>query len=387
VQSGRQPFLMPKFGLTMTEGVVSEWLRQPGAEFRRGDVLAVIETDKVANEVEAPADGHLAEVVVAAGDAAAVGDVIAYLHLGAAAGSASAAGRVLATPLARRLARQRGLDLARVTGSGPRGRIKSADLPPAGTQEKDGAALPIAAEPARAAHEPKPAAIREHATARRLTAAKRDVPHFYLATEIAIDRLLDLRIELRGVIDADVSLSHWLLLALARSLVDLPDSNAIWTDERGLVRLAGVDVGIAVATDHGLRAPVLRNLGTASLTQISRGASALVARARQGALVAADMGGGAASLSNAGMHDVTWMTSIINPGQSLILGVGSVREAFRPDERRQPVLRRELGVVMSCDHRVHDGVSGLRLLNRFKDYLERPLRLLQWMGDDAWISS
>jgi pyruvate dehydrogenase E2 component (dihydrolipoamide acetyltransferase) len=134
---------------------------------------------------------------------------------------------------------------------------------------------------------------------------------------------------------------------------------------------------MAVETDKGLFVPVVRDAGTMSLDEVAAQARALVAKTRAGNLAAADMEGGAVAVSNAGMHDVTWLTPIINPGQSAIIGVGSVREVFRPDSAGAPELRREMGLVFSGDHRVHTGVEGLEFLNRVKAYLENPLRLLR----------
>ncbi len=381
--------VMPKLGLTMTEGLIQEWIAKPGAAFKAGSVLLVVETEKIANEVEAVADGVLDAVLIAAGETVACGAAIAKWT------PAGPGQRIIATPYARKLARSLNVELASVTGSGPRGRIKGPDVqaarakPPVASVTPSGAALQTeahAAVPASVITSPtlvlapssatrRPATAFEKTTAERLTAAKQ-VPHFYLATEIEISALELLRGQLNRVGNRPkVSVTHLLLAALARSLNDLPQANQVW-DRGEVVGFATVDIGVAVSTERGLLAPMLRDLSHARVYEIAERAQALVERARANKLRAEDFGGGATSVSNAGMHDVTHMTSIISPGHSSIFGVGSVREVFRPGAKGEPLLKRELGIVLSCDHRILDGVSGLSLLNRFKSYLENPLQIL-----------
>lgn len=405
--------VMPKLGLTMTEGLIQEWVAKPGAAFKAGNVLLVVETEKIANEVEAVADGVLDAVLVAAGETVPCGAAIAkwtpsggYVApapaqasesfpdevsqirppppLASAPAAAKRAGaRIISTPYARKLARSLNVDLASVTGSGPRGRIKGPDVQAASTQ------APAQAQP-QAAHSPavspilvsapsgatrRPATAFEKTTAERLTAAKQ-VPHFYLATEIEVSELEALRTQLNRMANRPkVSVTHLLLAALARTLSDLPEANQVW-DRGEIVRFATVDIGVAVSTERGLLAPMLRDLGNARVHDIAERTRALVERARANKLRAEDFGGGATSISNAGMHDVTHMTSIITPGHSSIFGVGSVREVFRPGSKGEPVLKRELGIVLSCDHRILDGVGGLGFLNRLKSYLENPLQIV-----------
>jgi pyruvate dehydrogenase E2 component (dihydrolipoamide acetyltransferase) len=364
------PFLMPKLGLTMTEGMVAEWRVGSGGRFGAGDVVVVIETEKIANEVEAPAAGRLDVVLVAEGETVAVGTPIANWTLnGVAAEPVPAtvatgdAGRVRATPLARRLARERGVDLRVIAPSGPRERIKAADVEAA------------AQAPARSAPSVSADSYRR-AVARRLAEVKPGLPHFYLATEARAEKLLDLRHQLNDLGGRPrLSLTHLILTAAARALVDVPAANRVWRDGE-IAAFAAVDVALAVDGEAGLMVPVLRDLSLDDPYEVRAKAEPLIGRARKGLLTAADVGGGAFTVSNAGMHDVTYMTSIVTPGQSSILGVGAVREAFRPDARGQPELRREIGLVLSCDHRVFDGVLGLRFLGRIKAYLENPAGLL-----------
>lgn len=379
----RRPLVVPKLGLTMTEGSLVEWLVQPGTRFEAGQPLFVIESEKAGVEVPAEAAGTLLEADAPIGTPLPVGTVIGYWDDGEATGEAGGGERVaapparlLVTPLARRIARERGIDLARVRGSGPRGRIRARDLEaPAGADSAQTVSAPSVAA-CGAAGRLRPASATEQVIARRLTQSKRDIPHFYLSVEPEVSRLLALREEINALGDGiRLTINHFILAAVGRALKDVPDANCVWTEE-GVLTLDGSDVGMAVDTDHGLMVPVLRDLGRASLAGLAEQARAAADKARAARLAPADMAGGAITVSNAGMHDVSHMASIINPSQSMILGVGSVRQLFRPDAAGQPLLHREIGLVLSADHRVLDGVRALRFLKRVTGYLEQPLRLM-----------
>jgi len=404
---------MPKLGLTMTEGALAEWMVAPGAAFKTGDGIFVVETDKVASEVPADHDGVLLEVLVPVGEMVQVGAVIGYVDDGvpgsaaaaapmsaapvkpsAAAGTAPATPpqvlpgrpaegtRLFATPLARRLAAQLDVSLKDVAGSGPRGRIKADDVQAAAQAgQTRPAAAPAPAAPvgaagsAAVATKTKPTPT-QATMARRLTQAKQQIPHFYLAAEAEVSRLMALRAELNAMPGyPKLTLTHLLVAAVGRALRELPELNRVWADD-GIVSFASCDVGVAVNAGRGLLVPVVPDVAGRSLEGIARATQALVDKARNGELEAGQMSGGAISISNAGMFNVTWMTPIINPGQSMILGVGSVRELFRPDANGQPALRRELGLVLAADHRILDGVSGLKMLNAVIANLEKPLSLL-----------
>lgn len=324
-----QQLLMPKLGLTMTEGTVIEWPIAVGGSFARGAVCVVVETDKVANEIEAPEAGRLLKILVPEGETVPVGSVLAEWESEGKADAAQTETVVAAT-----------------------------------------SAAAIEPEPVR-----RKAGASELAAARRLTAAKQNIPHFYLSTEIEVGAVQ----AQRALWNADsarpkATLTHLFLAALARALAAHPELNRIWDDEC-FVELPGVDIGIAVNTERGLTVPVLRHADRMDLTQLATAATRLVARARSGDLSPDEVGGGAITLSNAGMFDVTYMGSIINPGQAAILGVGSERSRFRPDANGAPRLAREIGVVLSCDHRVLDGVRGLKLLNDVRGRLELPAPL------------
>jgi pyruvate dehydrogenase E2 component (dihydrolipoamide acetyltransferase) len=278
-----------------------------------------------------------------------------------------------------------------VTGSGPRGRIRARDVLAKAQQQVQAGQMPEAGStanvvvqavaPAAAAASSAHGTLRapsglERTVAQRLTAAKQQVPHFYLAVDAEMTAVVALRAQLNASqMRQRLTLNHFVLAAVGQALEAMPEINCVWTDE-GILNLNSSDVGMAVSTEKGLLVPVLRGVGRHSLGGIAEQAGELIGRAQAGRLSSADMQGGAITVSNAGMHDVTYMTSIINPGQSMILGVGSIREVFRPDENGQPVIRREMGMVLSADHRVLDGVIGLKFLKLVVQALSQPMGLL-----------
>ena len=391
--------LMPKLGLTMTEGVLLEWKVQPGEDFAKGQILFVVETDKAATDIEAEAPGTLGTRLVEEGTTVPVGtpvgrliaDVVPTTHAPADRTAATQTstpipvarsqrrgeaqrpegGRVIATPLARRIARETGVNLAAVTGTGPRGRIKLVDVERSVTSADTQHRTPyrsVGPTPIQAA------------MARRLSQVKHGVPHFYLATEAEVSELLALRAQLNS--DATrpkLTLTHFILAAVGRALGDCPGINRVWADGQ-IIEFASPDVSMAVETDGGLYVPVVRGAGSKPLEEVAACARKAIESARAGRLAAAEMEGAAIAVSNAGMHDVTWLTPIINQGQSAILGVGSVRELFRPGPDGAPLLKREMGLVFSGDHRVHTGVEGLTFLNGVRSYLESPIRLVRTGG-------
>jgi pyruvate dehydrogenase E2 component (dihydrolipoamide acetyltransferase) len=401
--------LLPKLGLTMTEGVLAEWTVAPGARFKAGDCVFVVENDKAASEIAAEHDGVMGEPLVAAGATVAVGEVIGHWDDGAAAAPTATAARsesrvdaapagrsepaALAgettfarrpvTPWARQLAKRHGVDLSSVAGSGPRGRVRGRDVEAARRMLPESASV-AAAVPAVAPSPPaRPAggrvlpfdALRRRAAA-SLVAVKQQAPHFYLAREAEVSALLELYARLKDP-DAEprITLNHFIVAAVGRALVAHPDLNRVWCEE-GALLLDGPDVGIAVNTERGLVVPVVRNAGRLGLGALARQANALVERARHGRLSAGEMSGGAITVSNAGMHGLAAMASIIVPGQAMILGVGAVRDLFRPDAQGAPALRREITLTLSVDHRVLDGVAGATLLSAMVDALAHPTRLL-----------
>jgi pyruvate dehydrogenase E2 component (dihydrolipoyllysine-residue acetyltransferase) len=409
--------VMPKLGLTMTEGLLSEWRVQEGDAFAVGDVLYVVETEKVANEIEAEAAGVVGQLLIEAGETVPVGTPIATLAGEQAASpvppagggpaakppreetDASAAGpvvaqgqgewqwprkngdRILATPLARRLARESSIDLGEITGSGPRGRIKAADVEAARSKRKQPVALREVATdalvaPMAGAREIVPDAIRL-ATVRRVTAAKRDIPHFYVMHEAEISSLMSLRQSLNDdAVRTKISVTHMLIKAFGVSLAEMPEANRIWLNDK-IIAFDRADVGMVVEAPDGLRIPMVRDVGRKPLDQIASDAAALAQKAREGGLAPDDVGGGSASISNVGMFGASGVTPIINPPHAMILGVGGERQVFRPDASGEPKLCRELVFTLACDHRIHDGALAARFLNHFVSLIESPLRLLR----------
>ncbi len=424
---------MPALSPTMEEGTLARWLVGEGDRVAAGDVIAEIETDKATMEYEAPAAGVIARIIVAAGSAGvavrtpvallaeegedaasvaagwqpagpvqtAVAPVPARPAGNGAAGAgapAVASGRVAASPLARRLAATRGVDLAGLSGSGPRGRIVSRDVEAAAsisaTRETGRPVLavpPPAPEPARApaAASPYPPGSYEiveldpmrRTIARRLTESKQTVPHFYLRADIELDAALALRAQINAAAPRDgaepawkISVNDMMIKALACALRDVPEANVTWDDGR-MLRHKPVDVAVAVALDGGLITPVVRDAGTKTLSVISNEMKRLAARARERKLAPEDYQGGTTSLSNLGMFGVSSFDAVINPPHGTILAVGAAERRF--------VVRGEAGVIatvmtvtLSVDHRTVDGALGARLLAAFKRLVENPLALL-----------
>lgn len=394
---------MPKLGLTMTEGVITEWRAAQGTHVQKGDIVFVVETDKIATDIEAPSDGEIVEILAGEGTTVPVGEAVArWTGIGTAedekpaeASSASEpeaeapdAGvaaqdtsgkitnregtRVLATPLARRLAELAGLDLAEVAGTGPRGRIKAEDV--RRHKAAKSAVNPVDDAP-RQEPQVEPVPALQQTAARRVLEAKTTIPHFYVGREAEISELTAFRRQLTELTGQKISLNDCVVVAFARALNDLPECNRAWRHGE-YVRYATTDIGIAVQTERGLLVPVVRDLGLLPLDQAARRIGAVLTRARDGNFTAADLTGGTASVSNVGMFGATSLTPIVNPGQSSILGVGDMREVFRPDTDGNPELRRELSLVLAADHRVLDGVDGARILARIALYLENPLLLM-----------
>lgn len=390
---------MPKLGLTMEEGTVVEWYVRAGDSFAKGQAIFSVETEKIITDIEASVDGRLEHILVKEGQSAAIGTPVARLVASPAGSQTSARGelltgysagvetavvldahegevngsgsRYIATPRARALATEAGLDIGQIVGSGPGGRVKAADI-----ERAIGNHLVTRLNATPASDNGtglwREATRTEKSIAARLTGVKREVPHFYLSTEVDVAALMLFR--QRAPKNADgksPSVTQLIVAGVARSIAANPMANRSW-DNDGYRSHATVDVGVAVHTSYGLLVPIVKDIGDASLNVIGHRMSLLVKKARERELTADDVTGGAISVSNAGMHDVTQMVSVISPGQSSIVGVGSIRRVFRPNAASMPELREELNLTMSFDHRVFDGVSGLKLLNAIKARLESP---------------
>jgi pyruvate dehydrogenase E2 component (dihydrolipoamide acetyltransferase) len=432
--------LMPALSPTMTEGTLAKWHVKEGDEIASGDVLAEIETDKATMEVESIDEGTVGKLFVAEGaEGVPVNQVIAVLleegedasAIDASAAAAPAAPppaaaeppaaeaapapaapaaaapavdgtRLFASPLARRMAAQSGLDIARVGGSGPHGRVVKRDIEAAlASGSAAGAPLAEAAPAVAAAPAPSPASAGpgaqqmadllgmayrlEPATnmrktiARRLTEAKQTVPHFYLTVDCELDNLLGLRKDLnaRGEKSGDYKLSvnDFVIRAAALALGQVPAANASWDDAGGILYYEKADVSVAVATPNGLITPVIKDAGAKGLAAISGEMKDLAGRARDGKLKPEEYQGGGFSISNLGMFGVKDFAAIINPPQGCILAVGAGQQ--------RPVVKDgalAVATVMSCtlsvDHRVVDGAVGAQFLAAFKRLVEEPLTML-----------
>ena len=400
--------VMPKFGLTMTEGLITAWHRKPGDALKAGDLLFEVETEKVTNEVEASVDGVLEEILFAEGSVVAVGLPIARLSEGASgtvsASIPAAAGRdapsarklmaehgidrdsvegtgrggrvmkadvlrVVATPLARRVARRDGIDLAGVAGSGPHGRIKAADVEAAKRTE------PALSSSGNGLVQPDPMRA---ATARRVQAAKRDIPHFYLTRHVDMRALNRLRADLNAAPAGRLKLSvtHFLVKAAGLALAGHPALNRIWLPD-GILALDSIGVGIVTETPQGLRIPVADRVDSVPLDDLAEICAGLFSRARAGTLTSADVSGGAISISNVGMFGADTLTPIISPPQAMILGVGAEQRLFRPDAEGRPELVQEIVLTLAADHRLIDGADAARFLATLTRVLEEPLALLR----------
>jgi len=409
--------LMPALSPTMTEGTLARWLKNEGDAVKSGDVIAEIETDKATMEFEAIDEGTLAKILVPAGtsgvavntligvileegeDASAISAAAPAANPAAAPAAAPAPAvstpvaavpitvqgdRVFATPLARRIAKDAGLDLKAVAGSGPHGRIVKHDVEEAlASGPAKSAAVPAAVPAAAAAPAPAfgpaytevPLTSMRKVIAQRLTEAKQTVPHFYLTVDCQLDKLLALRADLNGRSDDyKLSVNDFIIRAVALALKKVPAANASFTDTA--IRLyTDVDVSVAVATPAGLITPIVKHADQKGLAAISGEMKSLAAKAKDGKLKPEEFQGGTFTISNLGMFGVKEFAAIINPPQGCILAVGA-------GEQRPVVKDGALGIatVMSCtlsvDHRVVDGAVGAEFLAAFKKLVEEPLTML-----------
>jgi pyruvate dehydrogenase E2 component (dihydrolipoamide acetyltransferase) len=433
--------LMPALSPTMEKGNLAKWLKKEGDKVKSGDVIAEIETDKATMEVEAVDEGTLAKILVPEGTQdVPVNDVIAVLAGDGedvkAAGSAAPAAkpaaapaaaapaaapapqaakappsaapaaapapaakanghaRVFSSPLARRMAKDAGIDLARITGSGPRGRVIARDVE--GAKSGKGLKAPAAAPGAAPAmsdqqilalFEPGSYDIVPHdgmrrTIAQRLTAATQSVPTFYLTIDCDIGKLLDAREQINAAAPKDkekkplykLSVNDFVIKALAVALQQVPDCNVSWT-EGGMVKHKHSDIGVAVAMPGGLITPIIRNAESKSLSAISNEMKDLAARARTRKLKPQEYQGGTSSVSNLGMFGISHFTAVINPPQSTILAVGASEE--RAVVRGGKIEAAHImSATLSCDHRAIDGALGAELIGAFRRLVENPVMMM-----------
>ena len=452
--------LMPALSPTMEKGNLAKWLKKEGDKVAPGDLIAEIETDKATMEVEAIDEGTLAKIVVPEGTAdVPVNQVIAVLAVegedvkAAAAGAAKAApapkpppaaappqaspssfetrpaaapqdeakrsprpeeganapvlkgeggqtagtNRMFASPLARRLAKEAGLEVARIQGSGPRGRVIARDVEAAKSGTGLRAATPTAAMPTAApsmsdsqvralfedgSYQVVPHDNMRRTIAQRLTASIQTIPHFYVTVDCNIGKLLSAREEINAAAPKDkdgkpaykLSVNDFVIKALALALQRIPDANVSWT-EAAMLKHKHSDVGVAVALPGGLITPIVRKAETKSLSAISNEMRDLAARARARKLKPHEFQGGTSSVSNLGMYGIKDFTAVINPPQSTILAVGAGEE--RAIVRNGKIEAAHImSVTLSCDHRAVDGALGAELLGAFKALIENPVMMV-----------
>ena len=446
--------LMPQLGETVAEGKITQWFKSAGDAIKPGDNLFEIETDKVSMEVPSTTAGVLAEIRVPAGEVAPVGAVVAVIADGTAAsaqpaaetlskptpasapaarpapmapvtaaqpavaapikldpffevrtpqrnyGPARLAGGRIATPLARRLAAEGGIDLATVSPSGPHGRIVARDVEAAAraapTPRPTAAAAAVgvtlaegpSAEEVKAIYrdvpfQEMPLDGMRRIIARRLVQAKQTIPHFYLTADVEIGRLITLREEANAAAPKDtdgkaafkLSLNDLIIKAWAAALQRVPAANAVWAQDR-ILRLQHCDIAVAVALEGGLITPVIRRAEVKSLSAISNEMKDMAARARARRLKPDEYQGGSSTISNLGMHGVREFSAIINPPQATVLAVGAARRQAVEKEDGGVAFASVLSVTLSCDHRVVDGALGAELLAAFKSFIEQPVTML-----------
>jgi pyruvate dehydrogenase E2 component (dihydrolipoamide acetyltransferase) len=438
--------LMPALSPTMEKGNLAKWLKKEGDKVKSGDVIAEIETDKATMEVEAVDEGTIAKILVPEGTQdVPVNDIIAVMAgdgedvkaAGAApapkaaaapaaqqapaaaapapkpapaapapqataapAAQANGHARVFSSPLARRLAKEAGIEIGRINGSGPHGRIVARDVVDAksGKGLKAPAAAPAAGgAPAIApamsdqqilslfepgSYETVPHDGMRRTIAQRLTAATQSIPTFYLTIDCDIGRLLDAREQINAAAPKDkekkplykLSVNDFVIKALAVALQQVPNCNVSWT-EAGMLKHKHSDVGVAVAMPGGLITPIIRNAESKSLSTISNEMKDLAARARTRKLKPQEYQGGTSSVSNLGMFGISHFTAVINPPQSTILAVGASEE--RAVVRNGKVEAAHImSVTMSCDHRAIDGALGAELIGAFRRLIENPVMMM-----------
>ena len=423
--------LMPALSPTMEEGTLAKWLVAEGDRVQSGDLLAEIETDKATMEFEAVDEGVIGKLLVAEGTAnVKVNSAIAILleegdaadatvspaqsaaaaapltheasAVDAPAATAAPAAavsndgtRIFASPLARRIAADQGLDLAKITGSGPKGRIVKADVSGAPATTSVSARPPMAAAPAASLPSSASAASVEalyqgrsykavpldgmrRVIADRLTEAKQTIPHFYLRRDIQLDTLLKLRSEVNAGLEArgvKLSVNDFIIKACAMALQSVPAANAVWAGDR-VLQMEASDISVAVAIEGGLFTPVLQDADSKSLSKLAVEMKDLAARARSRKLAPHEYQGGSFSISNLGMMGIDNFDAVINPPQGAILAVGAGKKRPVVSDDGTLSVATVMSVTMSVDHRVIDGALGAELLDAIVNNLEHPLSML-----------
>ncbi|GCD55868.1 pyruvate dehydrogenase complex dihydrolipoamide acetyltransferase [Acetobacter pasteurianus] len=408
--------LMPALSPTMTEGKLARWLKKEGDAVNSGDVLAEIETDKATMEVEAIEEGILGRILiqegaegvavntpiailveegeavpdnidtpknVASAEPAPVPQPVASAPVAAQAAPAQRAdkpvGRVVASPLARRIARQKNIDLAAIQGTGPNGRIVKRDVE-AALNKAPSAGQVASALSASGGSSAVPHTTMRKVIARRLSESKATIPHFYVSIDVELDALLALRAQLNAMSPAEgadafkLSVNDMLIKASAVALKQVPEVNASYTEE-AMILHEDADISVAVSLDDGLITPIVKQADRKSLKDISQEAKDLIARARAGKLKPEEFQGGTFSISNMGMYGVKDFAAIVNPPQAAILAIaaGKKQAVVKGNEL---AIATVMTVTLSVDHRVVDGAAAARWLSAFRTAVESPLSLV-----------
>ena len=420
-----EKLLMLALSPTMSTGLIARWIKKEGDQVSEGDVLCEVETDKASMEYESPASGVLLKIVLEEGSSASIGDLIgvigqtgedisallttdapkaaplpeaeAEVEQAAAAplsGSAEPGqtpDNIRASPLARKLAEQQGLNLENIKGSGPAGRIVKVDIEKASAspaqaplQARDGAQAPQAAtkagtQIASQVSAPQdtvvPVSVMRRVIARRLSESKFTAPHYYLKVQVEMDDLLEARRRLNLERDSKVSINAYLIKFVAEALIRHAAVNASWAGDT-IIRYGRIDIGIAVALPDGLITPVIRDCAAKGVIQIDDELKVLVQKARDQSLVPEDYNGATFTISNLGSYGIEEFTAIINPPGSAILAVGEIRKTpvVALDDSVQ--VRSAMSMTLSCDHRVIDGAVGAMFLSDLKNMIQEPVRVL-----------
>jgi pyruvate dehydrogenase E2 component (dihydrolipoamide acetyltransferase) len=411
---------MPKLGFDMAEGTLVRWIVGEGQPVERGEVLAEIETDKATVEVEAQGSGTILKHIAEEGTPIPVGNPIAVMGeegeefdleamlTAAGAGPSEQAaeqaeeaepaaepaspepvqkatsasngqypGGVKASPVARRIAEEEGVDLGRLQGSGPGGRIVKADVEQAMATSPSGLAMPSYTPPAEPGKtERVPVSRLRRAIGERMTSSKQQLPHFYVTADIDAARMMDLRRQYNEILpdDEKLSVNDFIVKAAALALRQFPNLNASLAQDE-IVRHGEVNVGVAVAVDNGLMTVVVKDADQKPLRLISRETREMASRAREGKVRADDVEGSTFTVSNLGMFDVDHFIAIINPPEAAILAIGSVQQVPVVEEGELTIGQR-LKVTISADHRITDGAEAAQWLQSFRAMMEAPLRLV-----------
>ncbi|AKQ67450.1 Dihydrolipoamide acetyltransferase component of pyruvate dehydrogenase complex [Myxococcus hansupus] len=406
---------MPNLSPTMTEGKIVKWLKKQGDKVSSGEAVAEVETDKSNLEIEAYDDGTLAEIVVGENEMAKVGAPIAYLTGKGAKAAPSAPAqapaapkpaapapsapkaaaapqpapaskpapsggrRLRASPVAKKIAKEKGLDLTQVSGSGPSGRVVKRDIEEAlsrGPVAAPAAKKAPAAQPTTGVR-PEPTVVpltsMRKVIAQRMTEVKPGVPHFYLTIEVDMEAAVKVREEAKAM-DLKVSVNDLIVKAVAMAVRRYPKINVSLQGDK-VVQFHSVDVGIAVALEEGLITPILKDADQKGLQAIATGVRELAERARKRALKPDEYTGGSITVSNLGMYGIDQFVAVINPPQASILAVGAVAEKAVVRDG-QLAVRKMMTATLSCDHRVIDGAIGAEFLRELRGLLEHPTRLL-----------